>query len=61
MERLRIGDRVRVIHKGKKEDEVCTILDILEDYGDYTYWLRNDKGNTRLESETLETIFEKVR
>ena len=60
MEKFRIGDRVRIIHKGKEEDQICTILDMLEDYGGYSYWLKSDQGVLRLEIETPETIFEKL-
>ena len=60
MEKFRIGDRIRIIHKGKKEDQSCMILDILEDYGGYSYWLKNENGSLLLEIETPETAFEKV-
>jgi hypothetical protein len=60
MERFRIGDRIRVVHRGQKEDQNCTILDILEDYGENSYWLRSDQGVLQLEIETPETVFEKV-
>ena len=60
MERFRIGDQIRVIHRGQKEEQTCTILDILEDYGGNSYWLKNDQGILQLEIETPETAFEKV-
>ena len=60
MQRFRIGDRVKIIHKGKKDDQIYTILDILEDYDGITYWLRNEKGVPMLEMETRETVFEKI-
>ncbi|HSB57288.1 MAG TPA: hypothetical protein VLD38_05730 [Nitrosopumilaceae archaeon] len=60
MDKFKIGDRIKIIHNGKKEDKVCTILDILEDYGGYSYWLKSDKGSLVLEIETPETVFEKV-
>jgi len=59
MEKFRIGDRIRIIHKGKQEVQACTILDILEDYGGNSYWLKNDNGCLSLEIETPETVFEK--
>jgi hypothetical protein len=60
MERFRIGDQIRVIHKGQKEKQNCTILDILEDYGGNSYWLKSDQGTLRLEIETPETVFERA-
>ena len=60
MERFRIGDKIRIIHNGKKEEQTCTILDILEDYGGNSYWLKSDQGVLQLEIETPETIFEKI-
>ena len=60
MEKLKIGDRIRIIHKGKKENQSCVILDILEDYGGDSYWLKNENGNLMLEIETPETVFEKI-
>lgn len=60
MERFRIGDKIRVIHEGIKEDQTCTILDILEDYDGNSYWLKSREGVLRLEIETPETFFEKV-
>jgi hypothetical protein len=60
MERLRVGDSIRMIHCGKREDEVCTIVDILEDYSGDTFVLKNRRGNIRLEIETPETILEKA-
>jgi len=59
MEKFRLGDRIRIIHEGKQED-ICTILDILEDYDGSSYWLKSDKGTLLLEIETPETAFEKV-
>jgi len=59
LERLRIGDKIRIIHKGKQEG-ICTILDILEDYGGESYWLENEIGTLSLEIETPETVFEKI-
>ena len=60
MERFRIGDKIRIIHKCQKEDQICTILDILEDYSGDSYWIKNESGSLRLEIETPETAFEKV-
>jgi hypothetical protein len=60
MERFRIGDRICVVHRGKKEDQNCIILDILEDYGSNSYWMKSDQGVLRLEIETPETVFEKI-
>jgi hypothetical protein len=60
MERFRIGDRICVVHRGEKEEQACTILDILEDYGGNSYWMKSDQGTLRLEIETPETIFEKI-
>ena len=60
MQRFRIGDQIRVIHHGEKEEQICTVLDILEDYDGSTYWLKSDQGTLRLEMETRETVFEKV-
>jgi len=60
MQRFRIGDRIRVVHRGKKEEQICTILDIMEDYGGNSYWFKNDQGVLRLEIETPETVFEKI-
>lgn len=57
--RFRIGDRVRVIHKDQTE-KICTIIDILQDYGGDTYWLKNERGGLMLEAETPETKFEKI-
>ncbi len=59
MQKLKIGDKIRVLHKGK-EDHISTIVEILEDYGGNSYWLKNENGNLMLEIETPETIFEKV-
>jgi len=59
MERLGIGDKIRIVHRGKQEG-ICTILDILEDYGGESYWLENENGTLSLEIETPETIFEKI-
>lgn len=60
MEKFRIGDKIRIIYKGKKEDQICTILDMLEDYGGYSYWLKKGNGSLMLEIETPETVFEKI-
>ena len=60
MERLRVGDRICVIHNGNKEDQTRTILDILEDYGGNSYWLKNERGILSLEIETPETVFVKA-
>ena len=60
MTKFRIGDNIRIIHKGKTEEHAFTILDILEDYGGDSYWIKNDKGILRLEIETPETVFEKI-
>ena len=60
MEKFRIGDRIRIVHEGQKEDQICIILDILEDYGGDSYWIKNECGSLRLEIETPETAFEKV-
>ena len=60
MDRFRIGDQIRIIHKGKNEEETCTIMDIIEDYGGNSYWLKYNQGVFRLEIETPETVFEKV-
>ncbi|MGI0022577.1 MAG: hypothetical protein ACRD9Q_06930 [Nitrososphaeraceae archaeon] len=60
MEKFRIGDRIRIVHKGEKEDQICTILDILEDYGGDSYWMKNESGSLRLEIETPETVFSKI-
>jgi len=59
VEKFSIGDKIRIVHNGKKEDQICTILDILEDYGGNSYWLKNENGCLSLEIETPETIFEK--
>lgn len=59
MQKFKIGDKIRVLHKGK-EDHISTIIEILEDYGGDMYWLKNEKGRCILESETPETVFEKV-
>ena len=59
MQKFKIGDKIRVILKGK-EDHISTIVEILEDYSGDMYWLRNQNGRMVLESETPETIFEKV-
>ncbi|MGI0047684.1 MAG: hypothetical protein ACREBB_10940 [Nitrosotalea sp.] len=60
MTRLKIGDRIHIIHKGEIEQQTYTILDILEDYGDSSYWLAGESGHMVLESETPETVFEKI-
>lgn len=59
MKRLRVGDVIRVIHKGDVE-KICTIMDVLEDYDGNTYWLRSDTGRMILEAETPDTVFEKI-
>ena len=59
MEKFRIGDKIKVIHKGKVE-HTCTVLEILEDYSGNSYWIRDGNGRLILEIETPETIFEKV-
>lgn len=59
MQKLRIGDKIKVIHLGK-EEHVSTIVEILEDYGGDMYWLKNENGRCILEGETPETVFEKV-
>lgn len=59
MQKLRVGDKIRVIHNGK-EERVSTIVDILEDYGDAMYWLKNENGGFILEAETPDTSFEKI-
>jgi hypothetical protein len=58
--RFRIGDQIYIIHKDEKEKQTYTILDILEDYGGNSYWLRGESGKMLLESETPETVFEKI-
>lgn len=58
--RFRIGDQIHIVHKGEKEDETYTILDILEDYGGNSYWLKGRSGKMVLESESLETVFVKI-
>ena len=60
MQRFRIGDQINIIHKGEKEEQAYTVLDILEDYGGNSYWLKSKSGKMVLESETPETVFEKV-
>ena len=60
MVRLKIGDRIQMIHKGKETNRIETIVDIIEDYGCNTYWVRNEKGSLALESETPETTFKKL-
>ena len=59
MEKFRIGDKIKVIHKGKVE-QTCTVLDILEDYGGNSYWLKSEQGRLMLEIETPETTFERI-
>lgn len=59
MQRLRVGDKVKVIHQGK-EEHVSTIVEILEDYGDQIYWLKSENGGFILETESPETSFEKI-
>jgi hypothetical protein len=60
MQKFRIGDKIKITHKGKEDEHLYTILDILEDYDGSAYWLRNEKGVPLLEAETRETEFEKV-
>lgn len=60
MQKFRIGDKIRIIHRGKEDDQTYIILDILEDYGGNAYWLKGETGRMMLESETPETVFEKV-
>ena len=60
MQKFRIGDKIRIIHKGKDDEQIYTVLDILEDYGGNSYWLKGETGRMVLESETSETVFEKV-
>lgn len=60
MQKFRIGDKIRITHRGKVDEQVYTILDILEDYGGSAYWLKGETGRMMLESETFETIFERV-
>jgi len=60
MQKLRIGDKIKVVHLGKEENQVYTILDILEDYDGSTYWMRDEKGVPILEMETSQTKFEKI-
>ncbi len=59
MQRLRVGDVIRVIHKGNVE-KVCTIMDVLEDYDGNTYWLKSETGRMILEIETPDIVFEKI-
>lgn len=59
MQKFKIGDKIRVLYKGK-EDHISTIVEILEDYSGDMYWLKNENGRCILESETPETVFEKV-
>lgn len=60
MQKFRIGDKIKIIHKGKEDEHTYTVLDVLEDYDGNTYWLRNEKGVPILEMETRETIFNRV-
>jgi len=60
MARLKIGDSIEVIHNGKKTNQIETIVDIIEDYGGNSYWLRDEKGRLTLESDTSTTIFKKL-
>lgn len=57
--RFRIGDRIRIIHGGKSEDGVYSILDIIEYFDDRSYWLKSEKGQLLLRCETPMTVFEK--
>lgn len=59
MQRFRIGDKIKVIHKGK-EEHTSTIVEILEDYSGDMYWLKNENGRCILEMETPQTSFEKI-
>jgi len=59
MQKLRIGDKIKVIHQGK-EEHVSIIVEILEDYSGDMYWLKNENGAFILETESPETVFEKV-
>jgi hypothetical protein len=59
MQKFKIGDKIRVLYQGK-EDHTSTIVEILEDYSGNMYWLKNENGRCILESETPETVFEKV-
>lgn len=59
MKRLRVGDVIRVIHKGDVE-KICTIMDVLEDYDGNTYWLKSETGRMMLEVETPDTVFENM-
>ncbi|GEM_PF-3520573 len=59
MQKFKIGDKIRVLYKGK-EDHTSTIVEILEDYSGDMYWLKNENGRCILESETPETVFEKI-
>jgi hypothetical protein len=56
---FKVGDTIRVLYQGK-EDHTGTIVEILEDYSGNMYWLKNKNGRCILESETPETVFEKV-
>ena len=60
MQKLRIGDKIKITHKGKDDEYLYTVLDVLEDYDDNTYWLRNEKGVHMLEMETRDTKFKKA-
>lgn len=60
MEKFRTGDKIRIVHDGKRENQICTIIDVLEDYDGCSYWLKNEEGRLQLEIETPETIFEKI-
>lgn len=57
MDRIVAGDKIKIIDINKGEKTTCTILDILEDYGSNTYWVRYDDGRLGLEYETPNTIF----
>lgn len=59
MQKLRIGDKVKVIHQGK-EEHVSTIVEILEDYSGDMYWLKDENGGFILEMETPFTSFERI-
>lgn len=57
MNRFLVGDKIRIINIDKGERATCSILDILEDYGGDTYWVRYNDGRLGLEYETLNTVF----
>ena len=57
MTRFFVGDKIRITNINTGEKDVCTILDILEDYGGNTYWVKYEDGRLSLEYETPNTIF----